>query len=126
MYIHDSSGTGWEVNFNPGSNNRCVPKELQDKKWLIDQLKELYEKKIVTKPYLAKPKFESHYGEKYFRTLGEAENYLNKYAGFNLKSNDWKIVGKILYRRFSSKTGYTYRKYTKDYLETFNIMEKIA
>jgi hypothetical protein len=126
MYIHDSSGAGWEVNFNPGGNNRIVPKELKDKKWLLDQIEELHEKKIVTKPYLAKPKLNSHHGENYFRTLREAENYLNKYTGFNLKSDDWKMVGKILYRTFSRTTGYTYRKYTKDYLETFHVMEKIA
>ena len=56
---------------------------------------------------------------------GNAKKFFLKHF-FNLKSDDWKMVGKILYRTFSKTTGYTYRKYTKDYLETFHVMEKIA
>ena len=67
--------------------------------------------RILTKRYLAKPKLTSHYGEKYFKTLGEASNYLNKYTGYNLKSDDWKMVGKILLRT-DPRLGYKYLKYS--------------
>ena len=67
--------------------------------------------RILSKRYLAKPKLTSHYGEKYFKTLPEATNYLNKYTGYNLKSDDWKMVGKILHRPFE-RYGYKYLKYS--------------
>ena len=69
--------------------------------------------RILTKRYLAKPKLTSPYGEKYFKTLGDAANYLNKYTGYNLKPDDWKLVGKILYRG-NRRHGYKYKKYSAE------------
>ena len=69
--------------------------------------------KILTKRYRATPKLTSHYGEKYFRTLGETVNYLNKYTGYNFKLDDWKMVGKILYRG-NRRHGYKYKKYSAE------------
>ena len=83
-----------------------------DKEIELEYLK-LKAKRILTKRYLAKPKLTSHYGEKYFRTLGETVNYLNKYTGYNLKLDDWKMVGKILYRA-SRRFGYEYKEYSTD------------
>ena len=81
-----------------------------DKEFELEYLK-LKTARILTKRYIAKPKLTSHYGEKYFKTLGEAANYLNKYTGYNLKSDDWKMVGKILYRG-NRRHGYKYLKYS--------------
>ena len=81
-----------------------------DKEFELEYLK-LKTARILTKRYIAKPKLTSHYGEKYFKTLGEAANYLNKYTGYNLKSDDWKMVGKILHRS-NWRVGYKYLKYS--------------
>lgn len=83
-----------------------------DKEIELEYLK-LKAKRILSKRYLAKPKLTSHYGEKYFKTLPEASNYLNKYTGYNLKPDDWKMVGKILRRGYGFKRhGYKYLKYS--------------
>ena len=81
-----------------------------DKEFELEYLK-LKANKILTKRYRATPKLTSHYGEKYFKTLPEATNYLNKYTGYNFKSDDWKMVGKILHRPFE-RYGYKYLKYS--------------
>ena len=77
------------------------------------KFKYLKTNKIISKRYLAKPKSNSHYGGKYFRTLGEATNYLNKYNNCNCKVVDWKLIGKILYRARSSNE---YKKYSLEHL----------
>jgi len=81
-----------------------------DKEFELEYLK-LKAKRILSKRYLAKPKLTSCYGEKYFKTLGDAVNYLNKYTGYNLKPDDWKMVGKILHRT-DPRLGYKYLKYS--------------
>ena len=84
-----------------------------DKEFELEYLK-LKANKILTKRYRATPKLTSHYGEKYFRTLGETVNYLNKYTGYNFKLDDWKMVGKISSRRGDRRHGYKYLKYSTD------------
>jgi len=89
-----------------------------DQKIDLEYLK-LKTARILSKRYLAKPKLTSNYGEKYFKTLGEAANYLNNYTGYNLKSDDWKMVGKILHRGHP-RFGHKYLKYSAE-LQVYNV-----
>ena len=53
------------------------------------------EKLYITKKYLATPNSNDEIGAKYFRTVAEATDYLNKTTGNNFEGEDWKLVGKI-------------------------------
>lgn len=53
------------------------------------------EKLYITKKYLATPNSNDEIGAKYFRTVSEATDYLNKTTNNNFEGEDWKLVGKI-------------------------------
>ena len=73
------------VNKMNSINGRKFPlsrKEFNDK--FRYQIRQLYEKRIVTKVYLAKPYLNSSVGAKNFRLVRDAVKYLNNYTGFNM------------------------------------------
>ena len=65
----------------------------------------------VSRPYRATPYNSNDIRSKCFRTLKEAEKYLNNVTGYNLKGEDWKLIGKIKKLCVKRNVGFFYGTY---------------
>ena len=58
-------------------------------------------------PYRAKPYHNNLIGAVLCKNANEATKYLNKYTGYNMHREDWKINGKI--EKYNRRTSSMYR-----------------